>query len=119
MVVVDGSQAGALRVSKSQTITVLSGFSLGELDLFVEYVSRPFPQAPCSTSKRARANDTSTSAFATKKPHPLSTLSGTQVIGSMLLGERINIFFYCLYVSLFEYLFLFRWQCGGDPRGQG
>jgi hypothetical protein len=38
---IDGSQAEALGVSKSQSITVLSSFSLGELDLFVEYVSRP------------------------------------------------------------------------------
>jgi hypothetical protein len=29
---------------------------------------------------------------ATKKPHQLSTHPGTQVVGSMLLGEHIDIF---------------------------
>jgi hypothetical protein len=44
-------------------------------------VSHPVPQAP----------RTSTSASATKKLHPLSTRPDTQVIGIMLLGERINV----------------------------
>jgi hypothetical protein len=77
---VDGSQARALGVSKSQTIIVLSGFYLGELDLFVGYVPRLVPRAPRSTSKRARADDTSTNVSATKKPRPPSTRSGTQVL---------------------------------------
>jgi hypothetical protein len=75
--VVDGSHARALGVSKSQSITILSGISLGELDLFVEYVPRPIPRAPRSASKRARTNDTSASTSATKKPRPPSTHSGT------------------------------------------
>jgi hypothetical protein len=70
-------------------------------------VSRPVARAPRSTSKRARADDTSSSASSTKKTRPPSTRSGTQAIGSMLLGEHINvlIFLYCLYVSLLEYFF--------------
>jgi hypothetical protein len=94
--VVDRSQAGALGVSKSQTITILLGFSLGELDLFVEYVPRPVPRAPYSTSKRVRADDTSACAPATKKPYPPSTRLGTQAIGGMLLGELINVLYFPL-----------------------
>jgi hypothetical protein len=119
-VVADGSQAGASRVSKARTVTVLPSVSLGELDPFVEYVPRLVPHAPRTTSKRVRANDTSTCASATKKPHPPSTRLGTQVIGIMLLGEHINVPYFpliFLYVSLPEYFFLFRWQCGGDSRG--
>jgi hypothetical protein len=40
---VDGSQVGALGVSKSQTVIVLPGVALGELNPFVEYVSHPVP----------------------------------------------------------------------------
>jgi hypothetical protein len=94
--VVDGSQARASVVSKFQTTTVLSSVSLRELDPFVEYVPSPVPRALHSTSKRAWADDTSTSASATKKPHPLSTRSGTQTIGFMLLGERINVLYFPL-----------------------
>jgi hypothetical protein len=102
--VVDGSQGGALGVSKSQSITVLLGFSLGELDLFVEYVPRPVPQAPHSTSKRAQTDDTFASVSATKKPRPPSIRLGTQAIGGMLLGERFNV----LYFPLFFVCFLIR-----------
>jgi hypothetical protein len=84
--VVDGSQAGTSVVSKSRIISVLPGISLGELDPFVEYVSCPIPRAPHSTSKRAWVGDIFASASAMKKPCPLSTRSGTQAIGSMLLG---------------------------------
>jgi hypothetical protein len=94
--VVDGSQARASGVSKSRNVTVLPGVSLVELDPFLEYVSRPVPRAPRSTSKRARADDTSASASATKKPYPPSTHSGPQAIGSMLLGERINVLYFLL-----------------------
>jgi hypothetical protein len=118
--VVDGSQAGASRVCKARTVTVLPSVSLGELDPFVEYVPHPVPQASRTTNKRARVNDTSTNASATKKPLPLSTRPGTQVIGIKLLGEHINVLYFpliFLYVSLLEYFFLFKWPCGGDSRG--
>jgi hypothetical protein len=73
-------------------------------------VSRPVPRAPHSTSKRARADDTSASASATKKPRPLSTRSGTQAIGSMLLGERINVLYFPLLIVYFLTQVLFSLQ---------
>jgi hypothetical protein len=108
--VVDGSQAGALGVSKSRIVTILPGVSLGELDPFVEYVPRPVPRAPRLTNKRAQADDTSASASSTKKPHPPSTRSGTQAIGSMLLGERINVLYFPLLFVCFLTRVLFSLQ---------
>jgi hypothetical protein len=95
-------------ISKSQATTVLPGISSTELDPYIEYVHRQVPRAPRSTSKRARADDTSISASVVKKSHQPSTLPGTQVVGSMLLGEYINMLclLYCLFASLTEY-FLF------------
>jgi hypothetical protein len=55
-------------------------------------VARLVPRAPCSIHKRAQADDASTSASVTKKPHQLGTLPGTQVVCSMLLGEHISLF---------------------------
>jgi hypothetical protein len=83
--------------------------SFGEFGHYVEYVSRPVPRAPHTTSKRAWADDTSASASATKKLRHPSTHLGTQVIGSMLLGECINILrlYWCLFASLTEYFFSF------------
>jgi hypothetical protein len=77
--------AGVSTISKSQATTILSGVSSTELDPYVEYVHRLVPRASCSTSKRARADDTSISASVVKKPHQPSTLLGSQVVGSMLL----------------------------------
>jgi hypothetical protein len=117
---VDESQAGITGASKSCTVTVLPCVSFREFDHYVEYVPRPVPRAPHSTSKRVRADDASTSVFASKKPRPPSTRPGTQAIGIMLLGERINVPYFpliFLYVSLLKYFFLFRWQCGKDSRG--
>jgi hypothetical protein len=83
--------------------------SFGKFGHYVEYVSRLVPRAPHTTFKRTRADDTSTSASATKKSHHPSTHPGTQVTGSMLLGDRINIprLHWCLFVSLTEYFFFF------------
>jgi hypothetical protein len=83
--------------------------SFREFDHYVEYVPRPVPRAPRTTSKRAQADDNSTSASTTKKPHHPSTHLGTQVIGSLLLCERINILrlHWCLFASLTEYFFSF------------
>jgi hypothetical protein len=83
--------------------------SFGEFSHYIEYVSRLVPQAPRTTSKRAQADDTSTNSSATKKPHHPSTHLGTQVIDSMLLGERINILCLprCLFASLTECFFSF------------
>jgi hypothetical protein len=99
-------------ISKSLVITILPSASCNEVIQYVEYVPRPVPRAPCSTNKRVRADDTSASTSATKKPCPLKNRLGTQVIGIMLLGERVNIHYFSmifLFVSLLESSFLFRW----------
>jgi hypothetical protein len=74
----------------------------------VEYVSCLVPRAPRSINKRAQADDASASVSVTKKPHQPGTLPGTQVIGSMLLGEHISLFYplHCLFACITEY-FLF------------
>jgi hypothetical protein len=101
---------GLSSISKSSVVTILPGVSSRDLDQYVEYVSCPVPQAPRSTSKRAWVDDTSTSASVVKKPHHPSTLPSTQVVGSMLLGEHINMFclLCCLFASLIKYFILFQ-----------
>ena len=89
------SLAGASLTSKFQTTTMFPGVSSTVLDVYVEYVPRPVPRAPRSVGKRGRA-DCSSGLSATKKPRQSSTCLGTQVIGSMLLGEHINAL--CLFV---------------------
>ena len=42
------------------------------------------------SEKGGRADCSSSGLSATKKPRQSSTRPGTQVLGSMLLGERIN-----------------------------
>jgi hypothetical protein len=71
-------------------------------------VSRLVPRAPRSINKRAWADDASASASVTKKPRQPGTLLGTQVVGSMLLGEHISLFYppCCLFAFITEY-FLF------------
>jgi hypothetical protein len=99
---------GASSTNKSQATTILPSASFAELDPYVEYVPRSVPRAPHSISKRAQADDASAGVFATKKHHQSSTHLGTQVVGTMLLGEHFNIFclLCCLFMSLTEY-FLF------------
>ena len=96
MVETGESLAGASLTSKFQTTTMFPGVSFAIFDAYVEYVPRLVPQAPRSVRKRGRANCSSSGLSATKKPHQSSTRPGTQVIGSMLLGEHINTF--CLFV---------------------
>ena len=93
------SLAGASLTSKFQTTTMFPGVSSVVLDVYVEYVPRPVPRAPCSIRKRGQADCSSSGLFATKKSHQSSTHLGTQVIGSVLLGEHINMF--CLFVVCF------------------
>jgi hypothetical protein len=68
-------------------------------------VPRLVLQDPHSVNKRVGVDDASASASATKKPHQLGTLLGTPVIGSMLLGEHISLFypFCCLFMCIIEY----------------
>ena len=94
------SLAGASLTSKFQTTTLFPGVSSANLDAYVEYVPRPVPRAPRSVGKRGRA-DCSSGLPATKKSRQSSTRPGTQVIGSMLLGEHINalcLFVVCLFL---------------------
>jgi hypothetical protein len=91
MVEIRENLAGASSTSKFQATTILPGVSSAALDPYVEYVPHPVPQAPRSVSKRVRANDVFAGVYAIKKPHQSSTHPGTQVIGSMLLGEHINL----------------------------
>jgi hypothetical protein len=99
--------AGASSTSKSQATTILLGAFIAETIPYVEYVPCPVPRAPHS-SKRMRADDTSAGMSSTKKPRQSSTRPGTQVVGSMLLGEHFNIFafFYSLFMFLTEYFLL-------------
>ena len=92
------SLAGASLTSKFQTTTIFPGVSSANLDVYVEYVPRPVPRAPRSVRKRGRA-DCSSSLSVAKKARQSSTRPGTQVIGSVLLGEHINMF--CLFVVCF------------------
>ena len=84
------SLAGASLTSKFQTTTMFPGVSSVVLDAYVEYVPRLVPRAPRSVGKRGRADCSSSSLSATKMPRQSSTRLGTEVIGSMLLGEHIN-----------------------------
>ena len=99
------SLAGASLTSKIQTTTMFPSVSFTVLDAYVEYVPRPVPRAPRSVGKRGRADCSSSSLSATKKSRQSSTRPGTQVIGSVLLGEHINMFcfFCCLLVPLTKY----------------
>jgi hypothetical protein len=90
--------ARASSTSKNQATTILPGVSAAELYPYVEYVPRLVPRAPRSVSKRARADDASAGVSSTKTPHQSSTRPGTQVVGSMLLGEHINMLSYLLLV---------------------
>jgi hypothetical protein len=65
---VDESQTRASVTSKSRYVTILSSMSFGKFGHYVEYVPHLVPRAPHTTTKRARADDTSTSASATKNP---------------------------------------------------
>ena len=90
------SLAGASLTSKFQTTTMFPGVSSVVFDVYVEYVPRPVPQGPRSVGKRGRAKGSSSGLFATKKSRQSSTRLGTPVVGSVLLGEHINMF--CLFV---------------------
>ena len=75
---------------------MLPGVSSTFSDVYEEYVPHPVPRAPRSVGKRGRADCSSSGLSATKKSHQSSTRPGTQVIGSVLLGEHIDMF--CLFV---------------------
>jgi hypothetical protein len=92
---------GLSSISKSLVIKILPGASCNELIQYVEYVPHLVPRAPRSTNNRAWVDDA----------------SGTQVIGIMLKGERVNVSYFSLiflFVSLLGSSFFFKWQCGAD-----
>ena len=91
--------AGASLTSKFHTTMMFPGVSSAILDTYVEYVPRPVPRAPRSVGKRGRVDCSSSGLSAAKKSRQSSTRPGTQVIGSVLLGEHINMF--CLFVVCF------------------
>ena len=93
------SLAGASLTSKFQTTTIFPCVSSANLDVYVEYVPRLFPRAPRTVGKRGRVDCSSSGLSAGKKARQSSTRPGTQVIGSVLLGEHINMF--CLFVVCF------------------
>ena len=90
------SLAGASLTSKFQTTTMFPGVSSVVFDVYVEYVPRPISRAPRSVGKRGRADCSSSGLSAAKKFCQSSTRPGTPVVGSVLLGEHINMF--CLFV---------------------
>ena len=113
MVETGESLAGASLTSKFQTTTMFPGVSSSVDDVYEEYVPHLVPRAPRSMGKRGRA-DSSSRLPASKKSRQSSTLPGTQVIGSVLLGEHINMF--CLFVVCLclepSTFLLFRWRYG-------
>ena len=93
------SLAGASLTSKFQTTTMFPGVSSVVSDVYVEYVPRLVPRGPHSAGKRGRAESSSSGLSAAKKSRQSSTRPGTPVVGSVLLGEHINmlcLLFICL-----------------------
>jgi len=84
--------AGASITSKFPITTVFPRVSSGFVDVYEEYVPRLVPRGPHSVSKRGRADGSSSGLPASKKSRQPSTHLGTPVIGSVLLGEHINMF---------------------------
>ena len=84
--------AGASVISKFQITTVFPRVSFGVVDVYEEYVPRPVPRGPRSISKRGRVDGSSSGLPISKKSRQPSTHPGTPVIGSVLLGEHINMF---------------------------
>ena len=84
--------AGASIISKFQITISFPGVSSGVVDVYEEYVPRPVPRGPRSVPKRGRADGSSSSLPTSKKSRQSSTHPGTLVIGSVLLGEHINMF---------------------------
>ena len=81
--------AGTSAISKSQTSTALPRVSSGFVDVYEEYVPRLVPHGPRSVPKRGRTDGSSSGLPVSKKSRKPSTLPGTPVVASMLLGEHI------------------------------
>ena len=81
--------AGASATSKFPFSIVLPGVSSGFVDVYEEYVPRLVPRGPHSVPKRGRTDGSSSGMPVSKKSRKPSTLPGTSVVASMLLGEHI------------------------------
>ena len=81
--------AGASATSKFPFSTVLPGVSSGFVDVYEEYVPRLVPRGPRSVPKRGRTDGSSSGLPVSKKYRKPSTIPGTPVVASMLLGEHI------------------------------
>ena len=79
----------ASATSKSPISTMFPRVSSGFVDVYEEYVPRLVPHGPRSVSKRGRTDGSSSGLPASKKSRKPSTLPGTLVVASMLLGEHI------------------------------
>jgi len=93
--------AGTSLTSKFQTSTIVPGVFSSVPDVYEEYAPRPVPRGPRSVAKRGRVDSSSSGLPASKKSRQSSTLPGTPVIGSVLLGEHIDmfrLFVVCLYL---------------------
>ena len=90
------SLAGASLTSKFQITTMFPSVSSTVSDVYVEYVPRPVPRGPRSVGKRGRPESSSSGLPTAKKSRQPSTHPGTRVVGSVVLGEHINMF--CLFV---------------------
>jgi len=81
--------AGASATSKFSFSTALPGVSSGFVVVYEEYVPRLVPRGPHSVPKRGQTDGSSSGLPVSKKPRKPSTLLGTLVVASMLLGEHI------------------------------
>ena len=81
--------AGASATSKFPFSTALPGVSSRFVDVYEEYVPRLVPHGPRSVPKRGRTDGSSSGLPVSKKSRKPSTLPGTPVVASMLLGEHI------------------------------
>ena len=109
-----GSLAGASLTSKSQTTMMLPSVSSAFSDVYEEYVPRLVPRAPRTFRKRGRADSSSSTPSTAKKSRQSSTRPGTPVVGSVLVGEHINMFFFLWFVCAFNRVLFsfFRWFYG-------
>ena len=80
---------GASATSKFLFSTAVPRVSSGFVDVYEEYVPRLVPRGPHSVPKRGRTDGSSSGLPVSKKSRKPSTLSGTPVVASMLLGEHI------------------------------
>jgi hypothetical protein len=83
-----GSRGIVAGTGESDAVAFITGFSK-DGSQYVDYVPRPMPRGTQNSIKRGPVDSSSTSAPASKKPRQ----SGVPIIGSMLVGEHIIVFF--------------------------